>query len=170
MKFIADVKVMGNALMVQTTQRIALADGKYDIDINLPGTKRSLDQNAMLWGVISELSKKLYGDLSEKETIYTQLLEMSGAKYEFIKVQKRVVEEKALEALGIRYYKIIKENNDDNTYILQVFYGSSTFNTKEMTQLIETTLKYASNCGVDVDENYWRGIINNGVNDEIHKT
>ena len=159
MKFLAEVKALGDALMLRTTQRINLQDGKYDVEIREIGSKRSLDQNAMLWGVISEISKKLYGDISEKENIYLQLLAMSGAKYEFIKVEKRVLEEKALEKLGIRNYKVVKENEEENSVILMVFYGSSTFNTKEMNQLIETTLNYASNCGVDVDENYWKGVL-----------
>ena len=42
---------------------------------------------------------------------------------------------------------------------LQVFYGSSTMNTKEMGRLIDETLDYAYKVGVADVKNYWEEIL-----------
>jgi len=162
MKIVADIKAMGNSLLLQTTQPIELNDGRYDVDIREIRSKRSLDQNAMLWGIICEISKSQYGDLSEKENIYLQLLEMAGAKYTILTLSKEAYEDKALDAYGIRNYREVGRgfNPDGKEFVSVIaFYGSSTMNTKEMTQLIDATIRYATNCGVRVDEEYWKGVL-----------
>lgn len=163
MKIIADIKSMGNTLMIQTTQQVDLKDGKYQVEIKDIKNKRSLDQNAMLWGIICDISKKLYGDLSEKDSIYLQLLEMAGAKYTILTLLEEAFNDKALDSFGIRNYReIARETKPNGKVFVSViaFYGSSTFNTKEMANLIDATIKYATNVGVPVDYDYWEGVLN----------
>ena len=158
MRLIAEIKTMGNAMMLQTHQALPQLEGKYEVLIKEIGKHRSLEQNAKLWALICEICKKVDGDISSKDTVYTQILKMAGAKYEIFTLKKSAYDDKALDKFGIRNYEIVKSNDKFVTVI--AFYGSSKMNTKEMSELIDTTFKYASQSGVSINEEYWRDILN----------
>lgn len=163
MNFVGKAETRGNLILIQTTPDPQLPDGIYNIEMSEYGKNRSNRQNNMLWGLISEISKKLYGDLSEKDTIYRQLLEMSGAKYTIVTLPQEDFDDGALTKFGIRAYREIarETNSKGKTFVSAIiFYGSSTFTTKEMNQLIETTIRYASECGIDVDKGFWEEVLN----------
>lgn len=157
MRLIANIKAMGNSLLVQTRKPIALKDGEYEVNLREVGDNHSDEQRRMLWGVIMDISKALYGDASEKDNIYLQLLEMSGARYELLTLKIDAFEQGALDMFGIRNYRKIKEKNGFVSVI--AFYGLSNMNKKETSQLIDTTIRYASEVGVEVDEDYWKGLL-----------
>ena len=120
--------------------------------------KRSSDQNRYFWALLKEISKKEDGDLRDIENLYTQLLQMSGAKYETIIIKD--------EALGrfkglVKHVKVIRQEviNHELFDIVYAFYGSSTFDSVEMTSLIDTTLHYASEVGVESVDSYWKGLL-----------
>lgn len=128
----------------------------YTLEIKKPSSKRSLRQNAYLWSLINEISIVENGDISSAEDIYLMLLEMSGAKSSVITIKKEALNDfKKL----VRHLKVL----DETMYkgipycTVQVFYGSSTFNSKEMTNLVDTALKYASEVGIEDD--YWRELL-----------
>lgn len=156
MKLVGTVKFMGNTAMIQADRPINLDDGSYDIDFKEISKKRSLQQNAYLWALIGEIAKKENGDIKEKDEIYCNLLKMAGAKYDVVMVRA--------DAYGRfkanwRDVKKIKEvvNNHTVWYVVEAYYGSSQFNTNEMSQLIETTLKYAAEIGIQTD--YWKEVL-----------
>ena len=62
----------------------------------------------------------------------------------------------------MRHVKVIKQQtiNHEVYDTIWAFYGSSTFDTKEMSDLIETTLKYAEEVGVPDVNSYWKGLLN----------
>lgn len=160
MKFFADIKVMGNTLMLQTSKKISLEDGKYEVDIkDFKGMKRSDRQNAMLWGIINKISKKENGNIVASYDIYNNLLQMCGASYNEVLIKKE-----ALERFRtiVKHLKVVNETTDNGiTYCYcWVFKGISEMDTKQANALIETTMKYASEVGVDVDDDYWKGLLN----------
>lgn len=158
MRLTCQINNAGNVLVLSARPLPQIKDGKYQVDIKEIGKDRTLQQNAKLWALIGDISKKQNGDLRDVDDIYLQLLEMSGAKYEILTLKENAFNDKALERFGIRRYKVIKERNGFVSVI--AYYGSSTFNTKEMSNLIETTIRYASECGVDVDYEYWKDVLN----------
>ena len=156
---IADAKFIGNTAMVHAPAVFALEDGEYIISICRKDKKRTLSQNRYFWALLGEICKKEDGNISGVEDLYTRLLEMAGAKYESMIIKH--------EALGrwkqlVRHVKVIKQQMVKNELYdtIYTFYGSSTFSTSEMAQLIDVTLKYASEVGVENVDNYWKELLN----------
>lgn len=160
MKFFADVKAIGNTLMLQTSKKISLEDGKYEVDIkNFKGMKRSDRQNAMLWSIINKISKKENGSIEGSYDIYNNLLQMCGATYDDVMIQKDALER--FRTL-VKHIKVVNEKQENGvTYCYcWVFKGISEMDTKQANALIETTKDYASRVGVDVNDDYWKGLLN----------
>ena len=159
MKTVALTKFVENKAILHAPIPFGLDDGEYMITIEPKKKKRSLDQNAYFWKLLGEISKKENGDLRDVETIYTNLLEMAGSKY-----TSMIIKHEALDDLRkqIRHVKVIKQQTVKNVLYdtVYAFYGSSTFNTSEMSQLIDVALRYAEEVGVEDVENYWKGILN----------
>lgn len=129
-------------------------DKEYAIDIREVKPKRSLEQNRLFWKLVNQIAMKQDGNLNDVNQLYVQLLKMSGAKYETISATLEGIE--ALKQVkGIRGIEILKTQG--NHCIANVYVGSSQFNTTEMSQLIETTLNYAYEVGLDSE--YWRDLL-----------
>ena len=161
MRLIGDVKSIGSSIMIQADNLLeALEDGQYMVEFQKYRKSRSLDQNAYFWKLVTEISKKENGDLRDVETLYSHLLMMAGAKYEVLYMR-----EDALESLRsnkiVKHCKVIKREVINNQAMVTVylFYGSSTFDTKEMSDLIDVTLKYAAEVGVENVDSYWKGVL-----------
>ena len=159
MKTIADTKFVGNTALIQAPVPFALEDGEYEVTIEKKKRHRTLDQNKYFWKLLGEISKKENGDLKDVENLYTHLLEMAGAKYESM-----IIKHEALDRWKqlVRHVKIIKQQIVRNELFdtIYTFYGSSTFDTSEMADLIDTTLRYASEVGVEGVDDYWRKLLN----------
>lgn len=129
--------------------REELKEGDYLI--SEIGTSRSLNQNAMLWGLINQICRVEDGDEKWRDDKYLQLLEMSGAKTTLVSLPVEAINDfKAL----VRHIRVLDTYLDgDKEYAtVEVFYGSSTFNTKEMTKLLDTTIWYANQLGIDTEK------------------
>lgn len=122
----------------------------YTLEIKKPRNKRTLNQNALLWALVNEICIVEDGDLTNQEQVYLTLLEMSGAKSTIITIKKEAFED--MKKL-VRHIKILNEvdKNGVGYYVAQVFFGSSEYDTKEMAALIDTTIKYASELGIETD-------------------
>ena len=157
MKTIATTKFIGNQAMLNAPVPFNLEDGEYLISIEPKRRKRSLDQNRFFWALLGEISKKENGNLRDVDTLYLHLLEMAGAKYETL-----IIKHDALERFKslVRHVKVVKQQivNHEVYDTVYAFYGSSTMNTQEMTQLIDTTIDYAYEVGVENPE-YWKGAL-----------
>lgn len=159
MRTIAQTRFVDNKAILCAPLPFDLADGEYMITIEPKKRKRSLDQNAYFWKLIGEISKKENGTLSDVENIYINLLEMAGAKYVGMIIKHEALEDFRKQ---MRHVKVIKQQTVKNVLYdtIYAFYGSSTFSTDEMSQLIDVTLRYAEEVGVEDVESYWRGILN----------
>ena len=121
--------------------------------------KRSLEQNRMFWALLGEIAKKEDGNLRNIDELYTHLLMMAGAKYEVLNIKHDALQ--GLKSL-IPHVKVVKQNIVNHVVwdVVYVFYGSSKFDTAEMSNLIDTTLNYASEVGVENVTNYWEELLN----------
>ena len=161
-KIIGDVKSIGSSIMIQANNLLNnVEDGKYTVELKKYRKGRSLNQNAYFWKLVSEIAVKEDGDLRDIDNLYSNLLKMSGAKYEVM-----YLKEDALESLKrnevIKHCLVVKRQVINNQAMVTalIFYGSSKFDTKEMSNLIDTTLKYASEVGVEHVDDYWKGLLN----------
>ena len=118
---------------------------QYSMDIKEPKSKRTLQQNKYMWALINEIAKKQYQDEME---VYIQALEEANTKYTWLKGLKETKEEllKVFRAVKITRY------DEDGFAIFKCFYGSSKMNTKEMSELLEIIISWASELEIPIQE------------------
>lgn len=106
--------------------------------------KRSLDANAMLWACLGELAAFLHVD---KWELYLQMLKRYG-KYTYICVKPAVVE--AVKAQW-RESEVIGEIDINGQKAVQMlcYFGSSTYNSKEFSVLLEGVIEEMKDTGLD---------------------
>lgn len=124
--------------------------GDLEIDIRELGKDRSQQQNRMLWEIIGRICKDPNAYSREPWDMYCYLLQMAGAKVTYVKVLADAVDDlkktKHMRAMQVLSYET---NAKGITWAnCRLFLGSSTMNTKEMGQLIDTVIEYAEGMGV----------------------
>lgn len=161
MKILAKVNSVGNTLVAEACYPINLEDGDYELEIKKLSKKRSLEQNKYFWALVGEIAKREDGDLREVDKLYDNLLKIAGTKYEVAYMKKEAIESfKKFDVIKHYYIKEEKVVNNTLYATVYIFYGSSKFDTKQMSDLIDTTLKYAELVGVPNINNYWKGVLN----------
>lgn len=110
-------------------------ENKLNIDLKKHRNKRSLDANAYLWVLIQKIAEKL--NLTKLE-IYRDAIKNVGI-YEVIPIKNEAVERfiEAWQNNGLGWVcETTKSKLEGFTNVL-AYYGSSTYNTKEMSRLID---------------------------------
>lgn len=117
---------------------------KLKITVQQFREKRSLDANAYLWVMLQKMSESL---LSDKWSMYLQMLKKYG-QFTYIVVKPNAVE-------GVkkqwRECEEIGEIDVNGTKAIQMlcYYGSSTYDTKEMSVLIDGVVSECQELGID---------------------
>ena len=112
-----------------------LKEDKLSVEIKKYRNKRSLDANAYMWVLISKLEEKLN---VSKDIIYKDAIRNIGV-YEVIPVKNEAVDRfiEAWTKNGLGWVcETTKSKLEGYTNIL-AYYGSSTYNTAEMSRLID---------------------------------
>lgn len=120
----------------------------YALEITKPRNKRSTDQNALLWKIIHDIAEQEDGHLANDWDTYCALLELADAKHTDL-VAPAEAEEEFRKVQGLRAVKVLRPAQQEGYLIYRLYPGSSTFNTKEMTKLIDVALDYAAKIGLD---------------------
>lgn len=110
--------------------------------------KRSLDSNAYAWVLIGEIAKKLH---ITKEEVYIKNIKEMG-KYELLPIKNEAVDTfiNAWASKGVGWIcEILGESKIENYTNVIVYYGSSTYNTKEMSIFIDGVVQEAQQLGID---------------------
>lgn len=120
----------------------------YTLDIKQVKSKRSLNQNAYFWALVNEIDEKINGYRKNNHDLYCQLLEMANVKFEYVQI---VADALPMIKDHFRAVKIVKhkQENGNECLVCKCFYGSSNFDKEEMSRLIDVTLDYAAEVGVD---------------------
>ena len=112
-------------------------DKLYVVEIKEPKSKRSLEQNKMLWQLIHAIAKETHQDDME---VYCALLERADALSDYIITAYDMEDELRKCFRGVRFVRK-QEVNGKDCNIYKVYIGSSKMNTKEMTELLDITLQ-----------------------------
>lgn len=142
--------IVDNFRQIQELKQLEPAK-TYSVEIKEVKSKRSLEQNKLLWKLLGEIDKVMNGGRSDDVmNIYTLALEKSNAKYEYIGA---LVEAEEMLKQNFRAVKKIKpiDLNGKEGWMFKVYYGSSKMDTKECTQLIEVVLDMAEQVGINTD-------------------
>lgn len=119
----------------------------YDIEIKEHKSKRSIEANRMLWGILQQIKDVTDNDLMD---LYISVLEKADAKHDFLMVLPETLEQlkKVFRAVKVLEYR---EYNGKQMAVVKAYIGSSKFNTKEMSLLIDKAIQVASENGIDID-------------------
>lgn len=134
----------------------ALKNKDYSVEIKNTSNKRSLQSNSYLWALINEICKVQDGHIGNANKLYVQLLEMTGARVEYAMILEEAF---TFFEKQLKYCKVVDRVMIKHKPYVQVatFAGSSTFTQEEMNALIDTTLRYAAEVGIETE--YWKGLL-----------
>jgi hypothetical protein len=145
-----EVKLEGGWLMVKPEREDlgkAMAvvrkhkDRLYDLEVKEHRKKRSLDANAYAWVLINKIADALR--ITPKE-IYRQAIQNVGGNYEILPVKTEAAEhfKQVWEAQGLGWPCVdMGKSKIDGYRNLRAYYGSSTYSTTQMAQLIDILLQ-----------------------------
>jgi len=125
--------------------------GRLSVKLEPMRNARSLEQNRMLWALLEIMAEGLrrQGILTDAWDCYIDALERASAKFVYMEVLKEAVSD--LKQL-YRAVKVVEERKGGKTVMVKAFAGSSTFDTKEMTGLIDTVFLMLDEYGIETPE------------------
>lgn len=146
------VLLMGKSL--QTSQRIeklrkVTDKGKLlSVEIKEHRKKRSLNANNYCWIIIDQIAEKIK---STKEEVYKEIIKDVG-QFEIISIQNNAVDNfiKVWSSNGLGWQTEILSKDIRQGYTdVVAYYGSSVYDTKAMTVLLEEIIVQANELGID---------------------
>lgn len=114
-----------------------LNDGDYTLTVEKKKVKRSLNANAYYWVLVNTLSEKINVPPS---TIYRQHIQDVGGNYEIVPIRDDAVDtwQKNWKNKGLGWIcESIGESKLRGYTNMICFYGSSTYDSKQMSRLID---------------------------------
>ena len=116
-------------------------DRLYDLEVKEHRKKRSLDANAYAWVLINKIADALRITPTE---IYRQAIQNVGGNYEILPVKAEAAEhfKQVWEAQGLGWPCVdMGKSKIDGYRNLRAYYGSSTYSTTQMAQLIDNLVQ-----------------------------
>ena len=124
-------------------------DGIYDIEIKKHRQKRSRNANAYCWVLCEKLAQKLTE--MDKIGVYRQAIKEVGV-FRQVEINKDAAKTlKAIwEGTGIGWItETVDESRTEGFQIMNLYYGSSTYNTKQMSRLLDNLVQDCKACGIE---------------------
>lgn len=128
-----------------------LEDGKsYIITIAEDKQKRSRSANNYAWQLLDKLAVKLR---KPKTEIYKDMIKEIGGNNEVVCVQNMAVERliNGWKHNGIGWVAETEESKIDGCTRVVLYYGSSTYNTEQMSRLIDLIVQECKQCGIETE-------------------
>lgn len=123
-------------------------ENKLNIEMKKYRNKRSLDANSYCWVLCDKIAKSMQGGIT-KEDVYKDAISYVGT------FEPMIIEEKAFEKFkdiwqrqGLGY--LVKEvSRKDKCIKIFAYYGSSSYDSKEMSKLIEFIVEQAKGLNIE---------------------
>lgn len=134
-----------------------MKDGKeYTVEIKEYRRKRSLDANAYCWVLIDKLAEKLHHDLktdrtSVKEQIYRHAIKDIGGVSDTVCAPDKAVESiiNGWQSKGLGWQTETFKSKIDGCTNITLYYGSSTYDSKQMSRLIDSIVQECKTVGIE---------------------
>ena len=127
-----------------------IKEDKLSVEIKKWHKKRSLDANAYCWVLCDSIAKELSKNgITTKEEVYKDAILQIGTFEPFI-VQEKTYEnfKRIWEKQGLGF--LVQEvSRKDKCVKVNAYYGSSTYDSKEMSLLIEILVQLANSLNVE---------------------
>lgn len=118
---------------------------KLNIEAKKYTEKRSKDANAYAWVLMQKIAEAIHTD---KWTVYLEMLQKYSREFTFV-----ICKEKAVDALKELYRTCIDlgevKIGGETGHQIQVFFGSSTFDTKAMSVFIDGIVSECKDLDID---------------------
>lgn len=110
--------------------------------------KRSLDANAYFWVLADKLAEKLN---STKEEVYKNYIKDIGGNSGIVCVEDKAVDKlcEVWESRGIGYQTDVFPSKLKGCTNVVLYYGSSTYDTKQMSRLIDFVVEDCKEQGIE---------------------
>lgn len=122
---------------------------EYNVEIKQYRKKRSLDANAYMWTLCDKISQVV--PETTKEDVYRDAIHHVGV-FETFPLKDDAVERwiERWQTNGTGWISEVLHKAKTPGYTIVIsYYGSSTYNTKEMSRLIDNVVMTAKQCGVE---------------------
>lgn len=119
---------------------------ELEVDIHEKRKKRSINANSYAWLLLNEIAKNL---LTTSVEVYKEIVKEVGP-YEPMVVPKEGLEtfRKVWESNGYGWVTTIEQVRGNNVY-LRAYFGSSTYDSKQMARLIDEIVREAKQLGIE---------------------
>lgn len=121
---------------------------KLSIEIKKFRNKRSLDANGYFWSLCNKLAQKL--NIPPQEVYREHIKELGICKQFTLGQDEANTFKTAWGMLGLGWLCEQLDITSDNKVLLNAYYGSSTYNTKQMARLIDNIVQDCKEQGIDV--------------------
>lgn len=123
---------------------------ELDIEIKKHRKKRSLSANAYAWVLIDKIADVLQQD---KETVYRQAIQQIGGVSEIVCVKNQAVAQlcRGWKHNGIGWSTDTMPSKIPGCTNVILYYGSSVYDTKQMSNLLEYLVQEAKELGIETD-------------------
>lgn len=125
-------------------------DKLYICEVKQPKSKRSLQQNKLLWKLIHSIAKTTYQDDME---VYCAILERADALSDYVITATDMETALRKSFRGVKFIRK-QEVNGKECYVYKVYIGSSKMDTKEMTELLDITLQICGELGIPTESDF----------------
>lgn len=130
------------------------ADKNYTLEIVRKKKKRSKNANDFLWEMCTQISEELAKEkiIVSKEEVYREHIKQAG-KCEFVAVSEKAADSliEAWNTHGIGWFaEKVDYCKIDGCVKVCLYYGSSTYDTVEMSRLLDSVLHLAESIGIFV--------------------
>lgn len=143
----------GDWLCIQTGKARRILDGlksgkDYDVEIKEHREKRSLDANAYFWVLVDRLAEKTR---IPKTDIYRSYIREIGGNHEMVCVIDAAVDKlrRGWEHNGLGWQTDTMPSKIPNCTNVILYYGSSTYNTRQMSHLIDMAVQDCQEQGIE---------------------
>ena len=120
-------------------------------EVKEPKSKRSIEQNKLLWVLINKIAKETYQDDME---VYCTALERADAKSDYF-ITATVTENELRKCFrGVKFIRK-QEINGKEFDVYKVYFGSSKMTIKEMNELLEIVFQMCSELGIATMEDLY---------------
>lgn len=123
-------------------------DKEIDIDIKAHRNKRSLDANNYAWALIDKIAARMHID---KVEVYREAIKSIGGVSETVCVQDKAVDRlrQGWEQNGIGWQTDTMPSKLKGCTNVILYYGSSTYDTQQMSLLIDHIVQDAKALGIE---------------------
>jgi hypothetical protein len=124
---------------------------EYKVEVKEPKSKRSLQQNKLLWELINRIAKETHQDDMD---VYCGALERADALSDYVITATDMEDALRKQFRGVKFIRK-QEVNGKECNVYKVYLGSSKMNVKEMNELLEIVFQICSEFGIPTMEDFY---------------